>query len=405
MTIPHCIVIQSVFTDPDLSQRRLAITEHTSFPALRYQTRKPVIHLAQSPKDPHAQSRLSMYQATGCQVVPVWHDTWQLYGADYALPAGRKVVSRIDDDDVLSADFCERIYGAAPSSGEVALVWPTGYTWWRSTAHLLTHPGNQFVSIVTDGNRSPHDMGHWLYHKQWPFRVVSNDVGWIWVRHGDAASSTLRRYRTVRRGGIDATRIPINLRAIDRAIAASGQASGDYATHKIQKQSGPVSEALRRHGSDKVTVHTYGAFYDKLWRDVRPQSVVEIGVLNGASLRAWQEVTPSGRIIGADRNPPAGLDVVRMTSPVFEPLRDRLRQESPVDLIIDDGSHTLPDQVAGVRALWCSLRPGGVYVVEDLQDERAVEWFRAEGWTIEDYRGIAGRYDDLIAWRVKAEGE
>jgi len=405
MTIPHCIVIQSVFTDPDLSRRRLAITEHTSFPALRYQTRKPVIHLAQSPKDPHAQSRLSMYQATGCEVVPVWHDTWQLYGADYALPTGRKVVSRIDDDDVLSADFCERVYGAAPASGEVALIWPTGYTWWRSTAHLLTHPGNQFVSIVTDGNRSPHDMGHWLYHKQWPFRIVSNDVGWIWVRHGDAASSTLRRYRAVRRGGIDANRIPINLRAIDRAIEASGQASGDYVTHKIQKQSGPVSEALRRHGSDKVTVHTYGAFYDKLWRDVRPRTVVEIGVLNGASLRAWQDVAPGGRIIGADRNPPAGLDVVRMTSPDFAPLRDRLRQESPVDLIIDDGSHTLADQVAGVRALWFSLRPGGVYVVEDLQDERAVEWFRVEGWTIEDYRGIAGRYDDLIAWRLRLDSE
>ena len=405
MKVPHCIVIQSVFTDPDLSQRRLVITEHTSFPALRYQTRKPVIHLAQSPKDLHAQTRLSMYQATGCEVVPVWHDTWQLYGADYSLPAGRKVVSRIDDDDVLSADFCERVYGAAPASGEIALIWPTGYTWWRSTAHLLTHPGNQFVSIVTDGNRSPHDIGHWLYHKQWPFRVVSNDVGWIWVRHGDAASSTLKRYRAIRRGGIDATRIPINLRAIDRAIAASGQASGDYTAHKIQKQSGPVSEALRRHGSDKVTVHTYGAFYDKLWRDVRPQRVVEIGVLNGASLRAWQDVAPGGRIIGADRNPPAGLDCVRMTSPDFAPLRDRLRQESPVDLIIDDGSHTLPDQVAGVRALWWSLRVGGVYVVEDLQDERAVEWFRREGWTIEDYRGIAGRYDDLIAWRVRLDGE
>jgi uracil-DNA glycosylase family 4 len=86
-------------------------------------------------------------------------------------------------------------------------------------------------------------------------------------------------------------------------------------------------------------------------------------------------------------------------------LRDRLRQESPVDLIIDDGSHALADQVAGVRALWCSLRVRGVYVVEDLQDERAVEWFRREGWTVEDYRGIAGRYDDLIAWRVKLDSE
>jgi hypothetical protein len=403
--IPHCIVIQSVFTDPELSRRRLAITEHTSFPALRYQTRRPVIHLAQTKADPHAETRLSMYRGTGCEVVPVWHDTWQLYGADYALPEGRKVVSRIDDDDVLSADFCERVYGAAPSFGEVALIWPTGYTWWRSTAHLLTHMGNQFVSIATDGNKSPHDMGHWLYHSRWPFRVVANEVGWIWVRHGDTASSTLRKYRSVPRGGIDARRIPINLRAIDRAIAASGQASGDYATHKARRQSGAVSEALRRRGSDKVTLHNYGTFYDRLWQDLKPRSVVEIGIFNGASLRAWQDVTPGGLIIGADRNPPAGLDVVRMTSPVFEPLKERLRTEQPVDLIIDDGSHTLPDQVAGVRALWPYLRDGGVYVVEDLQDETAVHWFRGQGWTIEDFRGISGRYDDLIAWRRKLAGE
>jgi hypothetical protein len=76
-----------------------------------------------------------------------------------------------------------------------------------------------------------------------------------------------------------------------------------------------------------------------------------------------------------------------------------------VDLIIDDGSHTLPDQASGVRALWSSLRVGGVYVVEDLQTHEAVEWFRGEGWTIEDWRGVAGRYDDLIAWRVKLENE
>jgi cephalosporin hydroxylase len=154
-----------------------------------------------------------------------------------------------------------------------------------------------------------------------------------------------------------------------------------------------------------VTVHNYGTFYDRLWQDLRPHSVVEIGVFNGASLRAWQDVTPGGRIIGADRNPVPGLDVVRMTSPEFGPLRDRLRAEQPVDLIIDDGSHTLPDQVAGVRALWPYLRDGGVYAVEDLQDESAVDWFRGQGWTIEDFRGVSGRYDDLIAWRRKQAGE
>ena len=44
---PHILIIQSVYTDPELSRRRLAITRTTCVPSLAAQTRKPVVHLAQ----------------------------------------------------------------------------------------------------------------------------------------------------------------------------------------------------------------------------------------------------------------------------------------------------------------------------------------------------------------------
>ncbi len=97
--IPHILIIQSVYTDPELSRRRLAITRTTCVPSLAAQTRKPVVHLAQHPADPHAAERLELIRGTGCYVIQVLRSEWRLYGENYNLPEGRKVVSRMDDDD------------------------------------------------------------------------------------------------------------------------------------------------------------------------------------------------------------------------------------------------------------------------------------------------------------------
>jgi hypothetical protein len=92
--------------------------------------------------------------------------------------------------------------------------------------------GNQFVSLVTDEQTDPHQEGHWKYHTTWQTKIVSSQPSWIWVRHGAASTSTLKKYRTKKLKGIDAIRIPINLRAIDRAIQPLGAASGNYHEHQ-----------------------------------------------------------------------------------------------------------------------------------------------------------------------------
>jgi hypothetical protein len=42
-----------------------------------------------------------------------------------------------------------------------------------------------------------------------------------------------------------------------------------------------------------------------------------------------------------------------------------------------------------------------VYVIEDIQTQDSVDALRAAGWQIEDWRESTGRYDDVIAWRVR----
>jgi hypothetical protein len=72
-----------------------------------------------------------------------------------------------------------------------------------------------------------------------------------------------------------------------------------------------------------------------------------------------------------------------------------------LDVIIDDGSHLYPDYTATADVLLQRLRLGGVYVIEDIQTQDSVDALRAAGWQIEDWRESTGRYDDVIAWRVR----
>lgn len=229
----HIMLIQSCYTDFDLSRRRLAISKVTSIPSLSYQSQKPVVHIVVNPNDPATSERIEAYRGTGCEVQAIERNEWKLYGENWQLPAGRKVVSRIDDDDVIAADFCKRTAEAGPDRGEMALIWPVGYVLWRNRCYQLRHQGNQFVSIATDGDKDPHQQKHWTFVNTMPFRIVSNQPGWIWIRHGDAATSTLRKYRTHQVNRID-SRIPINLRAVERVIAASGTPSANYREHHAQ---------------------------------------------------------------------------------------------------------------------------------------------------------------------------
>jgi hypothetical protein len=227
--------------------------------------------------------------------------------------------------------------------------------------------------------------------------------GWIWVRHGDAETSTLAKYRGTPAGNWQSGKWPIDLAAVDAAIAPSGQASADYREHGQRARGMRVSQWLSVHGSDKVSVHNYGSFYDSLFEQLRPQALLEIGVYRGASLRAWQAAGVP-KTIGVDSDPAAsstilGLHVLLASMP--EQAYAVAEQVGLLDIIIDDGSHLYYDYTATADVLLQRLRLGGVYVIEDIQTQDSVDKLRRDGWTIEDWRERTGRYDDVIAWKER----
>ena len=195
----------------------------------------------------------------------------------------------------------------------------------------------------------------------------------------------------------------MDLLAVDAAIAPSGIPSADYREHGKRARGMRVSQWLSVYGSDKVSVHNYGSLYDDLFQRLRPQALLEIGVYRGQSLQAWRAAGVP-KTIGVDSDPAAsstmlGLHVLLATMPgQAYAVAERV---GLLDIIIDDGSHLYPDYVATADVLFERLRFGGVYVIEDIQTQDSVDALRRDGWQIEDWRESTGRYDDVIAWRVR----
>ncbi len=120
--------------------------------------------------------------------------------------------------------------------------------------------------------------------------------------------------------------------------------------------------------------HYFGIYHRHLAKFVgRPVQVVEIGVYSGGSLEMWRHYFGEQcRVYAVDIDPACtayGNEWVRVligdqADPGFW---QRFRDEVPaVDVVIDDGGHQPSQQVATLEGLLPHIRPGGVYVCEDV---------------------------------------
>jgi hypothetical protein len=87
----------------------------------------------------------------------------------------------------------------------------------------------------------------------------------------------------------------------------------------------------------------------------------------------WYEYFPSAQIYGIDITPGSHIDNDRITTfcadqgdvHALEKVVETAGYPS-LDIIIDDGSHQAPHQQISLAFLWKLLKPGGLYVIEDL---------------------------------------
>lgn len=132
---------------------------------------------------------------------------------------------------------------------------------------------------------------------------------------------------------------------------------------------GRLHELGLMYGSDKATYHNYCDFYEKELAGLNPSEILEIGVLNGASLRMWKAFYPTAFVTGIDINHPKTVldcETWQIDATDIYHMEDMFN-EVMFDLIIDDGSHMCKDQQIAFQYLYHNkLHPGGIYIMEDV---------------------------------------
>lgn len=165
-----------------------------------------------------------------------------------------------------------------------------------------------------------------------------------------------------------------------------------------------LNEIGRRYGTDKGMRHTYLDVYEQLLAGRRCESttLLEIGVLEGASLQMWREYL-GGKIYGVDNDPRRRWEgntegcTVLFGDATNREFTESIAPDNFFDIIIDDGSHKEEDQLLSYCLLLPKLKRDGLYIVEDFQSEAAIRYFAALGAVIIDRRSVKSQPDDVLA--------
>lgn len=136
-----------------------------------------------------------------------------------------------------------------------------------------------------------------------------------------------------------------------------------------------LDELAIKYKSDKSSrFHNYAMKYDKILSPFREsfESILEIGVAQGQSMRMWADYFPKATIHGADISKASescqaysNRIKFHLCDQTNEAQLKNLEQFSPFDLIIDDGTHFWAEQILTFNTLFPYIRRGGIYIVED----------------------------------------
>jgi len=139
-----------------------------------------------------------------------------------------------------------------------------------------------------------------------------------------------------------------------------------------------LTELAIKYNTDKWGKHTYTPYYYDVFKDRKHiiKKVLEIGTAEGASLLMWRDFFPNATIYGAEIDPERvklmdgqeRIKVFQCDQTKEQDLMNVLAKVGEdVDIVIDDGSHVLEDQVFSCKTLMPHLQKHVIYIIEDIQ--------------------------------------
>lgn len=120
--------------------------------------------------------------------------------------------------------------------------------------------------------------------------------------------------------------------------------------------------------------HGYTEVYFDQLNDKRDKvrKVMEIGIHKGGSLRMWRDFFSLAEVYGLDNHPETLFEADRIKS-VFAEQKEEASLIKSVgdigndfDLIVDDGSHEVEDQLLSFKVFFSIVKVGGIYAIEDV---------------------------------------
>jgi len=133
----------------------------------------------------------------------------------------------------------------------------------------------------------------------------------------------------------------------------------------------------KKHRVITKWLHYFDA-YDRFFSKYRDKDVtiLEIGVFKGGSLQMWKDyfVSPNHKvkIYGIDIDPNCkdleedNIEIFIGSQEDREFLRSVKEQIGKVDILIDDGGHTMNQQITSFEELFDLVKEDGIYLCEDL---------------------------------------
>jgi SAM-dependent methyltransferase len=129
---------------------------------------------------------------------------------------------------------------------------------------------------------------------------------------------------------------------------------------------------------------TYFDVYEKhlsRFRDKSP-TILEIGVQRGGSIEMWQKYLGKGtKVIGIDILPECqslqydgDVDIIIGDQSSESFWDDVLSKYGEFDIVIDDGGHTMMQQIVTINRVFPKVRDGGVFICEDTHTSYWSDW-------------------------------
>jgi hypothetical protein len=136
-------------------------------------------------------------------------------------------------------------------------------------------------------------------------------------------------------------------------------------------------------GTDKSSVHhNYTRIYSQCFKECKNQPIrfLEIGIYKGDSVRFWEkyfskadlhfiDITDRYLTYHSKRSKFHYLD--QSDIPALQKFSSK---EGPFDIILDDGGHSMTQQINSFIALFPAVKSAGLYIIEDLHTSYWTEY-------------------------------